>query len=50
MRGIYVGAERVIVWLGEEGNARQALQSLNELIAQADQIPVDIAKRIWEKR
>jgi hypothetical protein len=48
MGKIYAGSEQVIVWLGEEDDARQAFQSLTELIAQAKKMSFEVFRIIWE--
>ena len=48
MGKIYAGSEQVIVWLEEEDDARQAFQSLTELIAQAKKMSFEAFRIIWE--
>jgi hypothetical protein len=47
MGSIYASAQQVIVWLGEEEDARHAYQSLDEFIAQSEKIPREASRIIW---
>jgi hypothetical protein len=43
----YYSAHQVIVWLGEEEDARHAYQSLTEFIAKAKGILLEDSMKIW---
>jgi hypothetical protein len=47
MGSIYASAHQVIVWLGEEEDARHAYQSLTEFITKSKGIPSEDSIKIW---